>query len=104
MRYGKCKSFKQERHYERREDSRNAVASGLRHWDAMWVMNRLVDNDLNAPADFLEYHQARTGHKRMRSLIIEVVTDLGVDKFMKSTLKEIRMVCLRWKRLKKETF
>ena len=57
------------------------------YWEAMWVMNRLVENDLNAPADFLEFHQARAGYKGMRSQIFEELTDQDVDKFMCKTLK-----------------
>jgi len=56
--------------------------------DAMWVMNRLVENDLNAPEDFLEHHQARAGHKGMRSKVFEVETELGVDEFMQGTIKK----------------
>ncbi len=57
------------------------------NWDAMWVMNRLVENDLNAPPDFLEYHQARVGYKGMRSKIFVEETDLSVDEFIRKTLK-----------------
>ena len=56
--------------------------------DALWVMNRLVENDLNAPADFLEFYQARAGQKGMRSKVFEEVTNLGVDEFMKNTLNK----------------
>ena len=56
--------------------------------EAMWVMNGLVENDLNAPADFIEFHQARAGHYGMRSKVFEVETELGVDEFMKRTLKK----------------
>ena len=56
--------------------------------DAMWVMNRLVENDLNAPVDFLEYHQAKSGHKGMRSKVFEEETNLGVDEFMMITLNK----------------
>ncbi|MBC8465810.1 hypothetical protein H8D57_02185 [bacterium] len=41
------------------------------YWEAMWMMNRLVENDLNAPADFLEHHQARAGFKGMWSKVFE---------------------------------
>ncbi|NQT34429.1 hypothetical protein HQ587_04495 [bacterium] len=58
------------------------------YWDAMWVMNRLVEADLNAPPDFLEFHQARAGYRGMRSTIFEVETELGYDEFMKQTLHE----------------
>ena len=58
------------------------------YWDAMWVMNRLVENDLNAPADFLEHHQARAGHKGMRSKVLEDEKKLNVDEFMKRTLEK----------------
>jgi hypothetical protein len=58
------------------------------YWDAMWVMNQLVENDLNAPPDFLEYHQARAGYKGMRSQVVEEETDLNVDEFMIKTMKK----------------
>lgn len=58
------------------------------YWDAMWVMNRLVENDLNAPPDFLEYHQARVGYKGMRSQIFEYETDLSIDELIRKTLKK----------------
>jgi len=57
------------------------------YWDAMWVMNRLVESNLNAPADFLEYHQARAGYNGMRSEIFEEKIDLNVDEFMRKTLQ-----------------
>ena len=47
--------------------------------DAMWVMNRLVENDLNAPEDFLEHHQIKAGQKGMRSSVFEEETNLTVD-------------------------
>jgi len=56
--------------------------------DAMWVINRLVESDLNAPPDFLEFHQERVGYRGMRSAIFEVETELGYDEFMKQTLRE----------------
>ena len=58
------------------------------YWDAMWIINRLVESDLNAPPDFLEFHQTRTGYRGMRSAIFEVETELGYDEFMKRTLQE----------------
>lgn len=58
------------------------------YWDAMWVMNRLVENSLIAPADFLEHHQVRAGHNCMRSKVFEDETELNVDEFMKTTLKK----------------
>lgn len=63
------------------------------YWDAMWVMNRLVENDLNAPGDFLEHHQARAGHNCMRSKVFEEETELGVDEFMHRTLKKFLDGC-----------
>ena len=57
------------------------------YWDAMWVMNRLVETDLNAPPDFLEYHQTRAGYKGMRSQIFEEDTELNADEFMRKTLQ-----------------
>ena len=56
--------------------------------EAMWVINRLVESDLKAPPDFLEFHQARAGYRGMRSAIFEVETELGYDEFMKRTLQE----------------
>ena len=56
--------------------------------DAMWTINRLVESDLNAPSDFLEFHQPRSGYRGMRSAIFEVETELGYDEFMKRTLQE----------------
>ncbi len=56
------------------------------YWEAMWVMNRLVEADLNTPLDFLEYHQARAGYMGMRSKVFEEETDLNVDEFMRRTL------------------
>jgi len=58
------------------------------YWDAMFVINRLVEAGLTAPPDFLEFHQARAGYCGMRSAIIEVETELGYDEFMKRTLQE----------------
>jgi len=58
------------------------------YWDAMWVMNRLVKNDLNAPPDFLEFHQARAGYLGMRSKIFEAETALNIDEFMRKTLQK----------------
>ena len=56
--------------------------------DAMWVINRLVESDLKAPPDFLEFHQHQAGYKGMRSRILEVDTELGYDEFMKRTLRD----------------
>jgi len=58
------------------------------YWEAMWVMIRLVESDLNAPPDFLEYHQAKAGYWGMRSQIFEEETNLMVDEFMQRTLKK----------------
>ena len=58
------------------------------YWDAMFVINRLVESDLKAPPDFLEFHQERAGYRGMRSRIFEVDTELGYDEFMKRTLQE----------------
>ena len=57
------------------------------YWDAMWVINRLVEADLKAPPDFLEFHQQRAGYKGMRSRIFEEETDLTADEFMRKTLQ-----------------
>jgi len=58
------------------------------YWDAMWVMNRLVKNDLNAPPDFLEFHQAKAGYLGMRSKIFEAETALNIDEFMWKILQK----------------
>ena len=58
------------------------------YWDAMWIINRLVENDLNAPTDFLEHHQVRAGQLGMRSKAYETETELSVDEFMRITLKK----------------
>ena len=57
------------------------------YWDAMWVMNRLVENDLSAPVDFLEYHRTRAGQMGMRSKVFEQETELNVNAFMKKALQ-----------------
>lgn len=56
--------------------------------DAMWVINRLVEADLNAPPDFLEFHQERAGYRGMRSRIFEEETDLTIDEFMRKVLRK----------------
>lgn len=61
------------------------------YWDAMWVMNRLVENDLSAPADFLEHHQIKAGQMGMRSKVFEEEINLTADEFMQSTLKKFMM-------------
>ena len=59
------------------------------YWDAMWVINRLVEADsLPPPPDFLEYHQTQAGYTGMRSRIYEEKTDLGYDLFMRKTLQK----------------
>ncbi|NQT35564.1 hypothetical protein HQ587_10275 [bacterium] len=58
------------------------------YWDAMFVINRLVESNLKAPQDFLEFHQTRAGYRGMRNAIFEVETELGYDEFMKRTLQE----------------
>ena len=55
--------------------------------DAMWTINRLVESDLNAPSDFLEFHQARAGYQGMRSRIFEEETNLTYDEFMRKRLR-----------------
>ncbi len=57
------------------------------YWEAMWVINRLVEGDMNAPLDFLEYHQARADYNGMRSKVYEEETELSVDEYMRKTLK-----------------
>ena len=58
------------------------------YWETQWIINRLVESDLNASADFLEYHQAKAGQMGMRSKVFESETDLSADEFMKTTLKK----------------
>jgi hypothetical protein len=58
------------------------------YWDAMWVMNLLVEFDLNAPPDFLEHHQSRVGYRGMRSKIFEAETNLNIDEFMRKTIQK----------------
>ncbi len=57
------------------------------YWDAMFVINRLVESDLKAPPDFLEFHQGKAGYRGMRSRIFEEETDLTYDEFMRKTLE-----------------
>ena len=59
------------------------------YWDAIWVMNRLVEDDLIASPDFLEYHQAKAGHNGMKSKVFEEETELGVDEFSRKALQKI---------------
>ena len=60
------------------------------YWDAMWTINRLVESDLNAPPDFLDFHQERAGYRGMRSRIFEEETDMAIDEFMRKTLMKFR--------------
>jgi len=60
------------------------------YWDAMWVINRLVESDLNAPPDFLDFHQKRSGYRGMRSRIFEEETEFTIDEFMRKTLRKFR--------------
>ena len=62
--------------------------SSVEYWDAMWIINRMVESDLNTPPDFLEFHQARTGYREMRSKIFEAETTLNIDEFMRKTLQK----------------
>jgi len=57
-------------------------------WEAQWLINRLVESDLNTPPDFLEFHQARAGYRGMRSKIFEAETALNIDEFMRKTLQK----------------
>ena len=57
------------------------------YWDAMWVINRLVESDLKAPPDFIEFHQQQAGYRGMRSRIFEEETELTYDEFMRKTLQ-----------------
>ena len=59
------------------------------YWEAQWIINRLVENDLNAPSDFPEFHQARAGYRGMRSKVFEAETALNIDEFMSKTLQKI---------------
>ena len=56
--------------------------------EAMWIVNRLVESDMNAPPDFLEFHQAKAGYRGMRSKIFEAETNLNIDEFMSKTLQK----------------
>ena len=58
--------------------------------DAMWVINRLVESDLKAPPDFLEFHQARAGYRGMRGRVLEVDTELGYNDFEKQVCEAAR--------------
>ncbi len=58
------------------------------YWEAMWVINRLAENDLNAPPNSLKHHQSRAGYKGIRIHIFEEETDLNVDEFMQKTLEK----------------
>jgi hypothetical protein len=55
--------------------------------EAMWTVNRLVESDLNAPLDFLKFHQAKAGYRGMRSKIFEAESALNIDEFMSLTLQ-----------------
>ena len=56
------------------------------YWEAMWIINRLVEGGLNAPSDFLDFHQARAGYRGMRSRIFEETIEMNLDEFMRETL------------------
>ena len=56
--------------------------------EATWTVNRLVESDLNAPPDFLEFHQAKAGYRGMRSKIFKAETALNIDEFMQKTLQK----------------
>jgi len=58
------------------------------YWEAQWIINRLVESDMNAPPDFLEFHQAKAGYRGMRSKIFEAETALNIDEFMSQTLQK----------------
>ena len=58
------------------------------YWDAMWVMNRLVENGLNAPQDFLEFHQQRAGYRGMRGPVRETDTEFGYFEFARCQVSE----------------
>jgi len=58
------------------------------YWDSVSVVNRLVESDLKAPADFLEYHQTKAGYLGMRSKIFEAEIALNIDEFMRKTLQK----------------
>ena len=52
------------------------------------MINRLVESDLKALPDFLEFHQKRAGYRGMRSRIFEEETDLTIDEFMRKMLRK----------------
>ena len=56
--------------------------------EAQWLINRLVESDLNTPPDFLEFHQVRAGYRGMRSKIFEAESALNIDEFMQKTLQK----------------
>ena len=56
--------------------------------EAQWLINRLVESDLNTPPDFLEFHRVRAGYLGMRSKIFEAETALNIDEFMSKTLQK----------------
>ena len=57
------------------------------YWESLWIINRLVESDLNAPPDFLDFHQAKVGYCGMRSKIFEAETALNIDEFLRETLQ-----------------
>ena len=63
-------------------------ATSDQYEEAMWTVNRLVESDMNAPPDFLEFHQAKAGYCGMRSKIFEAETALNIDEFMSQTLQK----------------
>ena len=63
-------------------------ATSDQYEEAMWTVNRLVESDMNAPPDFLEFHQAKAGYCGMRSKIFEAETALNIDEFMRKTLQK----------------
>ena len=58
------------------------------YWEGQWVINRLVESDLNTPPNFLEFHQTRAGYLGMRSKIFEAETALNIDEFMSKILQK----------------
>ena len=58
------------------------------YWETQWLINRLVESDLNQPPDFLEFHQGNAGYCGMRSRVFEEDTDINVENFMVRTLKK----------------
>ena len=57
------------------------------YWEANEVLNRLAEDQLDPPEDFLEFHQSKAGYKGIRSQILKASTNLKIDDFMRMTLQ-----------------